>query len=199
MINSKKGFTLVELLVVVAIIGILATIVIMNVIGAKAKARDSKRISDINEMGRLIQRYYEDIGSFPDNVNVIPGVETKACLFPFDQAQKDSCTGVPPNLPEPGCDFWKEGCLAGISGGANPARGLVTEGYISELPSDPLYKFSEKYLYWYFGYEGDGAILMSKLETIEGKSISGAYQGSSTATSLCANPGDDLYCIKVIP
>ncbi|HEY6022478.1 MAG TPA: type II secretion system protein [Candidatus Paceibacterota bacterium] len=46
----RRGFTLVELLVVVAIIGILASIVIVNVSGSRAQARDAKRVEDLQSI-----------------------------------------------------------------------------------------------------------------------------------------------------
>lgn len=48
--RSNKGFTLVELLVVIAIIGILAVMGITQLNGAKEKARDSRRFSDLSQI-----------------------------------------------------------------------------------------------------------------------------------------------------
>lgn len=52
--KKQKGFTLIELLVVIAIIGLLSTIAIVAMGGARAKARDAKRISDIKQMSTLL-------------------------------------------------------------------------------------------------------------------------------------------------
>ena len=56
----KKGFTLIELLIVIAIIGILSTIITFSYIGAKARARDATRKSDMNQIKSVLAIYYAD-------------------------------------------------------------------------------------------------------------------------------------------
>ena len=55
-----KGFTLVELLIVIAIIGVLAVVVLVaiNPVEQLAKTRDSGRISTVTQVGHAIQAYY---------------------------------------------------------------------------------------------------------------------------------------------
>ncbi len=62
---SKNGFTLIELLVVIAIIGILAAVVMASLNNARAKARNSKRIQDMQQIKTALELYYSANGSYP--------------------------------------------------------------------------------------------------------------------------------------
>ena|SRR3989344_7554095 len=50
----NKGFTLIELLVVIAIIGILSSVVLASLNSARAKGRDSRRVSDLKQVANSV-------------------------------------------------------------------------------------------------------------------------------------------------
>ena len=61
----SRGFTLIELLVVIAIIGLLASIVIASLSSVQSKARDAKRIEDVDQVRKALTIYSSDFGSYP--------------------------------------------------------------------------------------------------------------------------------------
>jgi len=58
-LSKPSGFTLIELLVVIGIIGLLATIITMNVQSARQKARCAKRRADIVSLQAPLEAYYD--------------------------------------------------------------------------------------------------------------------------------------------
>ena len=64
--NQFKGFTLIELLVVIGIIGLLATIITMNVQSARQKARCGKRRADIVSLQAPLEAYYDVNKAYPN-------------------------------------------------------------------------------------------------------------------------------------
>lgn len=63
--KTINGFTLVELLIVIVVIGILAAITLVAYNGVQAKARDSNRQSGISDIVKALELYYIDNGSYP--------------------------------------------------------------------------------------------------------------------------------------
>ena len=64
-LKKQKGFTLVELLIVIIIIGILATLVIVTFTGVQAKARDSQRQTDIGAVDSHLEAFFAQNGYYP--------------------------------------------------------------------------------------------------------------------------------------
>ncbi len=62
---KKSGFTLIEMLVVVAIISILAGIVLTGVTGFQANARDTRRIADLSQVRNYLEIYFNKHGHYP--------------------------------------------------------------------------------------------------------------------------------------
>jgi prepilin-type N-terminal cleavage/methylation domain-containing protein len=97
--NGQRGFTLVELLVVIAIIGVLATLVLLQLGTARSRSRDTKRITDVNQLRTAVEQYFEDhagkyptaldqasIGTYMTRIPMDPLDSTKAYNYAFDPA-----------------------------------------------------------------------------------------------------------------
>ncbi len=63
--KKERGFTLLELLVVIGIIGLLASILVVNLTGARKRARDTKRIGDIRNLQIALEDYYGKNAKYP--------------------------------------------------------------------------------------------------------------------------------------
>jgi general secretion pathway protein G len=72
--HSQDGFTLIELMVVILIIGLLATIVVQNLRSATDKAKRVKAQADISQIKSALDRYYLDAGSYPTSDQGLPAL-----------------------------------------------------------------------------------------------------------------------------
>ncbi len=62
--KKSSGFTIIELLVVVALIGLIASVVIVTIDQARAKARDTKRKADLAQIQVALELYRNEHGTF---------------------------------------------------------------------------------------------------------------------------------------
>lgn len=90
MTQKQKGFTLIELLVVIAIIGILSSTILVSLSGARSKARDARRQSDIRQLSLAMELDYSDDEMY---------------------SQVDGSSGAPAKIP---CTV--PGCTAAVDG-----------------------------------------------------------------------------------
>src|SRR5262252_985686 len=72
--GEQDGFTLIELMVVILIIGLLATIVVQNLRSATDKAKRVKAQADISQLKSALDRYYLDAGSYPSSDQGLPAL-----------------------------------------------------------------------------------------------------------------------------
>ena len=77
----QVGFTIVELLIVIVVIGILAAITIVAYNGIQQRARDAERKSDISAIQKTLELYYADNGSYPMTNNFLSPAWRKANLM----------------------------------------------------------------------------------------------------------------------
>lgn len=63
--TPQKGFTIVELLIVIVVIGILAAIVIVAFNGMQTRARDTSKESSVGGLMKAIELYNAENGSYP--------------------------------------------------------------------------------------------------------------------------------------
>lgn len=141
--QTQKGFTLVELLVVISIIGLLSTLAVVSLGSARSKARDARRVSDVKQIQTALELYFADQGVYPiENPTAITlgvsGTTDALTDTGFENAAAPTGTStymgiVPGNLAQPASianyeytsdadgntytiTFELEGNIAGLSG-----------------------------------------------------------------------------------
>lgn len=80
--GGEAGFTLIEILIVVFIIGLLATIVSVNVIGRTDEAKRTKAIADLKMIQNAVHMYKLDNGNYPTTEQGIEALVRKPTTGP---------------------------------------------------------------------------------------------------------------------
>lgn len=117
--NSKiySAFTLVELLVVMAIISILATVIIGGFRSSQLRGKDAQRKSDLKQIATAIELFFADYGKYPP----VNGVQIAACPYNPENGTGTACV-------------WGSGSMS---------DGKTT--YMRTVPKDPA--SSQNYVY----------------------------------------------------
>ncbi|MER3475178.1 MAG: hypothetical protein C4335_14420 [Armatimonadota bacterium] len=96
--KNKKGFTLIEMAIVLLVIGILAGIVLRNIGGQSAIARDTRRQGDLRNVSNYLATYMAKFGYFPTSTTW-DALETElnqariTDRLPLDPQQKTGASG----------------------------------------------------------------------------------------------------------
>lgn len=80
--RREQGFTIVELLIVIVVIGILAALVIVQFTNIQQKARDTERKSDIRALQSKVAEYFALNAKYPVALNDITNLPADACKGP---------------------------------------------------------------------------------------------------------------------
>jgi len=75
--QNQGGFTLIEIMVVILILGLLATIVVQSLRGATDKAKHTKAQADLHELQTALDRYYLDNGYYPSTDQGLQALVTR--------------------------------------------------------------------------------------------------------------------------
>ncbi len=67
--QREKGFTLIEMLIVIAVIAVLAGVVLTNVSGFQASARDTRRMGDLRNVQNYLELFYNRCGYYPGSIS----------------------------------------------------------------------------------------------------------------------------------
>jgi len=102
MISLKKqsrGFTIVELLIVIVVIGILAGLVITTYNGIQQKARNTERTTDLKTFQSQLEAYYANNGFYPSSADLGGTGSTNVTFIQSNMKGMDKETLRDPNVP----------------------------------------------------------------------------------------------------
>lgn len=117
---KNKGFTLIEILVTLSIIGFLATIVIFSSASTLRRGRDAQRKSDLKNIADALELFYNDHGVYPPSLF---GELISACPYdPSVPVNSNNCT-------------WGTGVMSDDNGGV----------FMTQVPKDPTNE--SRYIY----------------------------------------------------
>ncbi|MGL4859758.1 MAG: type II secretion system major pseudopilin GspG [Enterobacteriaceae bacterium] len=83
--RRQRGFTLLEIMVVIVILGLLAGLMIPSLMGSKEKADKQKAVADVVTLENALDMYKLDNGRYPTNEQGLQSLVTKPTQEPIPQ------------------------------------------------------------------------------------------------------------------
>lgn len=140
--QKQSGFTIVELLIVIVIIGILAGLVITTFVGIQQRARNSERQTDINSISNQLEAYFAKNSGYPtltdlnnqawrDANDVKVGDGNKAFADPSSPTTTTLGNAAPDAVGEPYSytGVGPAGCVSPTDNTGAPASGEFCDAY----------------------------------------------------------------------
>lgn len=208
--KSKKsglaGFTIVELLIVIVVIGILAAITIVAFNGIQERAKNTQRISAAKDWQKLITLYTTDKGAYPSSL-----IGNHICLgsgYPTDLESppvttNEDCNGSG-NVKHPHTGISAAFATVGsaprfppdkmVTGAAiGTAVGLSLRAYDTLDPGTPNEKTSYPMMhYWLYGQSQDCGLKPTL------NRVTGGFSSTSNVT-FTNNDGNFTHCVTRLP
>lgn len=91
--KSRKGFTLVELLVVIVVLAVLAAIVLPKFVGAGTRSKESALRSDLKLARNAVTLFYNDTGAYPASLAALAATTAPASGLAPDGTAKSIIAG----------------------------------------------------------------------------------------------------------
>jgi general secretion pathway protein G len=120
--NKQRGFTLLEVMVVIVILGILASMVVPNLMGNKDKADQQKAVSDIVALENALDKYKLDNSIYPTTEQGLDALVQKPNSSPEPRNFREG--GYVKRLPQ---DPWRSDYLL-LSPGENGKIDIFSAG-----------------------------------------------------------------------
>lgn len=122
--NKQTGFTIVELLIVIVVIGILAAITLVAYNGLQDRANDSARTSAVSQIRKALEAYRAVHGNYPPH------------------------TSAGANVPAGFVGTWGSSYSFSVATDDSWLRTLVQSGFLDKAPKDPINDNSHYFVYF---------------------------------------------------
>lgn len=187
--TTRFGFTLIEILIVVSIISIFASIGVASLADARAQARDLQRVVQFREIVNALDEYYFRYGCYPPDIRG-PDTSVGWMVSGFNgPANSDSDYSTSPGDWEN--NGWHPGGL----------YTLVSTGILPKLPTDPVNRvfMGGDFVRLHFAYE-PFCTLLHETGSFEGcKQAYSLTVGTESKQYTYTNPVDgDQYTINLL-